>query len=196
MGQIPLRQIYSGDKEKFDAFKSSLMFDMHCCLPCVVQEFDRETMTVSAQPTIRERIVGESGQIQYTNYPLLINVPVVQYGNKNLRLSFPIEKGDECLVIFSDLSIDNWWISGDIQNPVEQRRHDLSDGFAIFGIMNQERMKEYNGNFEPPKDGLSLCDTESGVGITVTDGDVLLTGFVKGALGSYSLNGLLDLIYG
>lgn len=46
-------------------------------------------------------------------------------------MKFPIIPGDECLVVFSDLSIDNFWLNGNVQNPVESRRHDLSDGIAI-----------------------------------------------------------------
>ena len=33
--------------------------------------------------------------------------------------------------------MDAWWQSGGIQNQVESRRHDLSDGFAIVGFRSQ-----------------------------------------------------------
>ena len=195
LGQVPISQAYAGDKEKFKAFKNDIMFNVHCCLPCIVQSFNRETMTIEAQPVIRERVIGENGQIEYINYPLLINVPVLQYGAKNYCISFPIEEGDECLVFFSDLSIDNWWLNGGVQNPVEQRRHDLSDGFAIFGIMNQEKMKENKFNNEPPVEGLSMFDTKSGAGITVVDGDVKLTVVDGISTKTYSMTDTFNLIW-
>ena len=45
--------------------------------------------------------------------------------------------GDDCLVVFGDCCIDAWWQSGGVQNQVERRRHDLSDGFAIVGFRAQ-----------------------------------------------------------
>lgn len=33
--------------------------------------------------------------------------------------------------------MDAWWQSGGVQNQVERRRHDLSDGFAIVGFRSQ-----------------------------------------------------------
>ena len=133
-------------------------------MPCVVQAYNKEKQTVDCQPLIRDRIIQETGQIQYVQYPLLINVPVVQYTFGSAKLRFPIKEGDECLVIFSDLAIDNWWIEGSIQNPVEQRRHDLSDGFAIFGITNLKKQAELDdevGHPDPPtgpdgKEGIAL----------------------------------------
>ena len=82
-----------------------------------------------------------NGIIKYVQYPLLINIPILFQQVGGYVISFPIKKGDECLVIFSDLSIDNWWLKGNVQNPVEIRRHDLSDGIAIFGLKNQEKLK-------------------------------------------------------
>ena len=58
-------------------------------------------------------------------------MPVVFPGNSGYGIKFPVRKGDEVLVVFSDLSIDNFWKNGGVQNPIESRRHDLSDGIAI-----------------------------------------------------------------
>jgi hypothetical protein len=33
--------------------------------------------------------------------------------------------------------MDAWWQSGGVQNQVERRRHDLSDGFALVGFRSQ-----------------------------------------------------------
>ena len=52
----------------------------------------------------------------------------------------PIKHGDECLVIFGDMCIDSWWELGGVQNQLENRRHDLSDGFAILGVWSQPRV--------------------------------------------------------
>lgn len=108
--------------------------NLRCVLPAIVEEYNYDNQTVTVQPTIREKLKKENGEIYYQQYPLLINVPVIYFGAGTISMFFPIKPGDECLVLFSDLSIDNWWIKGGIQDPVEGRRHDLSDGIAIFGL--------------------------------------------------------------
>lgn len=110
---------------------ADIMFRIRCAIPAIIQSYDPGTNTVEAQPAIRERLVEEDGSIRYLNLPLLINVPVVFPSSGSASITFPIEKGDECLIIFSDLAIDNFWTSGSVQNPIEVRRHDLSDGIAI-----------------------------------------------------------------
>ncbi len=110
---------------------ADIMFRIKCAIPAIIQSYDSGTNTVEAQPAIRERLVEEDGSIRYLSLPLLINVPVAFPSSGSASITFPIKKGDECLIIFSDLAIDNFWTSGSVQNPVEVRRHDLSDGIAI-----------------------------------------------------------------
>lgn len=126
-----LSELYGNDLTERDKLKSDIMFNMRCCIPCIVQFFDYKTGTVECQPAIRERIINQNEEIEYRNIPLLTNVPVVFPSNSEYSITFPLKKGDECLVLFSDLSIDNFWEKGNVQNPIEDRRHDLSDGIAI-----------------------------------------------------------------
>lgn len=107
-----------------------VMFRTRCCIPAIVQSYNQQKNTVECQPAIREKVNLE-GNESYVNMPLLIEVPVAFPGNAEYGIRFPINPGDEVLVVFSDLSIDNFWLYGNVQNPVEGRRHDLSDGIAI-----------------------------------------------------------------
>ena len=84
------------------------------------------------------------------------NVLVAFPSNNEYSVTFPLKTGDECLVFFSDLSIDNFWEKGDVQNPIEDRRHDLSDGIAYpcnLSLVKRRRTK----------DGLLLSSVNSGV---------------------------------
>ena len=66
----------------------------------------------------------------------------------------PIQPGDECLVVFADMCIDAWWQSGGIQNQIDRRRHDLSDGFAICGFKSQPNtVPGYSGSSVQIKSG-------------------------------------------
>ena len=123
---------WSGNEDQiYENIILETMFRTRCSIPCIVQSYNSEQNTVECQPAIREKLISEDATVSYQQIPLLLNVPVVFPGNSFFHLKFPIMPGDECLVVFSDLSIDNFWLNGNVQNPVENRRHDLSDGIAI-----------------------------------------------------------------
>ena len=111
--------------------------NLRVAIPGIIDSFDAATQTVTVQPTIREKIQKEDGSQEWVNLPLLVDVPIIIPRAGNFVLTMPITIGDECLVMFSDLCIDAWFSNGGIQNQIEKRRHDLSDGFAILGCYSQ-----------------------------------------------------------
>ncbi len=134
MISIPERLALQEEAEKkaFDNYD----FDLRVASPGIIQSFDAAKQTVTVQVAIREKIKIE-GQISDAVIPLLVDVPIVIPQAGGYRLTFPIEVGDECLVIFSDTCFDAWYQNGGLQNQMSLRRHDLSDGFAILGIKSQ-----------------------------------------------------------
>jgi hypothetical protein len=56
-------------------------------------------------------------------------------------ITMPIEKDDECLLIFTDTCIDAWYQNGgDDNEQLSGRRHNITDCFALCGIWNQKRL--------------------------------------------------------
>ena len=108
-------------------------------LPGIVESFDPVAMTVSVQPAVKGQVQDESGGAAAVNMPLLVDVPVVFPCGGGFTLTYPIKKGDECLVIFASRCIDGWWQSGGIGGTPDERMHDLSDGIAIVGPRSQAR---------------------------------------------------------
>lgn len=108
-------------------------------IPAIIQSFDPAAQTVTVQPAIREKLCLD-GDESWVNIPLLVDVPVVLPRAGGYVLTLPIKQGDECLVIFGDMCMDGWWQAGGVQNQVECRRHDLSDGFAILGPWSQPKV--------------------------------------------------------
>lgn len=159
----------SGDEQLNEKVINETLFRTRCCIPCIIQKYNPEENTVEAQPAIRERIVMEDNSIKYIQLPLLINVPVMFPETKLGGVKFPLSKGDEVLVVFSDLAIDNFWEKGTVQNPVEVRRHDLSDGMAIPCCISKKSKTEY-GDFLSLKWGNSQIKVFNGQ-ILVTVGD-------------------------
>lgn len=131
MGLVRISGWTGNDNQIYENLINEAMFRTRCCIPCVIQSYDKTKRTVECQPAIREKIINEDGTVQYVNLPILVNVPVAFPSCSSFEIDLPIVSGDECLVLFSDLSIDNFWLKGNVQNPVEVRRHDLSDGIAI-----------------------------------------------------------------
>lgn len=101
--------------------------------PGIIEEFDDDEITASVQPAIKGVVTAADGTSSAENLPLLIHCPVVFQRGGGVTMTFPVKRGDECLVVFSSRCIDAWWQSGGIQIPIDMRMHDLSDGFAIVG---------------------------------------------------------------
>lgn len=119
------------------AFEDRLMQKIRVAAPARVTSVDFEKQTLNAQITIRESVDG-----QLFGIPELLDVPFFILGGGDFSMTFPVKEGDECLVVFADSCIDSWWQNGDVQNPIDERRHDLSDGFALVGFKSQKNRLE------------------------------------------------------
>jgi hypothetical protein len=106
-------------------------------LPAIIESFDANAVTCVAQPAIKAEVRAADGSTRLVALPLLIDCPVVFPRGGGCTLTFPIAKGDECLVVFSSRCIDAWWTAGGVQAQAELRMHDLSDGFCLPGPFSQ-----------------------------------------------------------
>ncbi|WP_142850930.1 Gp138 family membrane-puncturing spike protein [Telmatospirillum sp. J64-1] len=109
-------------------------------LPGIVDSYDHAAQTVAVQPAIAGVIEDDEGRRVAAALPLLVDVPVCFPAGGGFTLTFPVQRGDECIVVFSARCIDAWWQSGGVQPQAERRMHDLSDGMAILGIRSQPRV--------------------------------------------------------
>ena len=113
-------------------------FDMRVASPGIIQSFNATSQTVTVKVALREKI-NLNGNLTWEEIPVLVDVPVFMPRAGNYVLTMPVTAGDECLVIFGDACMDAWWQSGGIQNQIDRRRHDLSDGFALLGVWSQPK---------------------------------------------------------
>ena len=111
--------------------------NLRVAMPGIIQSFDATTQTATVQLALREKIRDLNGNIKQVEFPLLLDVPIVLPRAGAFILTMPVQKGDECLVIFADMCIDAWFIYSGVQNQLEKRRHDLSDAFAVLGCWSQ-----------------------------------------------------------
>jgi len=137
-----MRNVGQRTNNEFELYRrlsDKIKNDIRVAMPGIIQSFDPAEQTVTVQLSLRERIRSGEGEMSHVELPLLPDVPIVIPRAGGFCLTFPIKQGDECLVIFGDMCIDSWWSYGGIQNQIEKRRHDLSDGFAILGVWSQPK---------------------------------------------------------
>ena len=100
-------------------------------IPAIVVDVNFDSQTLSAQPAIQAVVRDKNNNTSNVTLPILINVPIMFPRGGGFAITLPVTAGDEVLIVFSSRCIDSWWQSGGIGAQVEQRMHDLSDGFAI-----------------------------------------------------------------
>jgi hypothetical protein len=131
------REILNDNEESLRLALENMQSNLWTCLPAIIERVDLEKQTIEAQPTIQGQITDEEGKISYVNMPLLVDVPICFPKGGGYAITFPLEIGDEVLVVFSSRCIDGWWQNGGITSAPEFRMHDLSDGFAILAPTSQ-----------------------------------------------------------
>ena len=107
------------------------MKTMFSALPGKIASYDPLKTTAIIEVMMRRR---NDYTEETTDYPALLDVPVMQITGGNGGVNLPVAAGDPCLVIFADRDIDNWFGTGSAQVPNSNRVHSLADGFAIVGF--------------------------------------------------------------
>lgn len=172
---LTLETAYGGEVTTNKMILQRAKADIRVAIPGIITKFDVSTQTVNVQPALMEQTRSpEDGKVESVKLPVLLDVPIVMPRSGGYSLTMPVVPGDECLVIFADMCIDNWWASGGVQTQDELRRHDLSDGFAILGVWSQARkVTGYNTN------RARLVHEGTGAGVEVANGSVELKGEVS-----------------
>lgn len=112
----------------------SRMLDVHVALPGRVESYDPSKQTCEVLPMVRRAIADTEGNTQHEDLPKLPNVPVLFPRSAAFSATWPLAKGDFVLVVFCSSAIGQWRETGEVSNPVDLRRHDLSHAIAIPGI--------------------------------------------------------------
>jgi len=107
---------------------------VHVAIPGRVTAYSASRARASVQPLIRRGYTDEAGERQSERLPVVVDVPVVFPGSGPYSLKFPIGVGDTVLLVFASASLDKWLAIGGEVDPVDDRRHSLSDAIAIPGL--------------------------------------------------------------
>ncbi len=132
-------------KSLLDTFKESTSVEINCHHIGTIQTFDPTTQTATATVNYTRTYFEydpktNSNQPVQINYPQLMMCPVICLGGGSASLTFPIQAGDECLILFNDRSIDNWLQSGNVGPLNSPRLHSISDGIILVGLRNSQKV--------------------------------------------------------
>lgn len=112
------------------ALKDEIFKELRVCLPGKATAVNLDG-TVNVQPSL---MLMDAAKVSY-QYPTLYNVPVLTLQGGGVAVSLPPAVGDSCLVVFSDRCMDSWKVNQGNPAPLPSlRKHDISDGFALFGL--------------------------------------------------------------
>ena len=123
-----------------------------------IMDFDPEskmaTVAINFENVENEKDVDIYKNESYTTSPYVEDLPVI--GN---CFHQPIIPGMSVLCLFNDKNIDKWYYNDTTTQPINDRKHDLSDGFILCGldnVINNSFAKPYW--WEPVPNLPKVCD--------------------------------------
>jgi len=123
-------------KEQFSdvvkAISKSLISELYTCLPGRIESYDPSTKKANVKPLLKRQM--SNGDI--LERPVIVNTPVVFLSSSDSIISIPLKKGDGCLILFSQRSLDTWLDNGGDVLPNDPRQFDLSDAICIPGLFS------------------------------------------------------------
>lgn len=125
-------------------WSKQLKLDLNCHHVGTIQSFDpayqTATITINYSKTFaRSDAVGNISLVT-SNYAPLLECPLICLGGGNGCLTFPIQEGDECFVMFNDRDFDNWYSGSNSSAPATTRLHSFSDAIAVVGLRSKSNV--------------------------------------------------------
>lgn len=188
------RERFESPQEAMLAMLRGWQADLWTALPGIIQSYDPATKTCTVQPTTQALINAANGAKQWINIPLLLDCPVYFPSGGGYTLTFPLQVGDECLVVFASRCIDAWWQSGKVDIQAASRMHDLSDGFVFPGVSSTPKVQpNLSTNAVQLRNNAGTVHVEiAGIAVNVvTPGSISLTAPTINLVGAVSVTGTL-----
>jgi hypothetical protein len=152
--------------------------DIHVSLPGRVEAYYSASQTVDVTPMVTRPMPVLDALPSFDPLPVLPNVRVYFQRSKKFAITYPLEQGDEGLIVFAGWDVAPWLASGDVSDPIDLRNHHPMHAFFIPGICS-------DGNVITPDPGTAAL-VLSGADVRLGAGDasdfVALASLVKAEL--------------
>jgi hypothetical protein len=109
----------------------SALLELHTAIPARVEKFDDAANTVDALPVVKRRVPSRSEGTIAEKLPTIYDVPVAWPGSGSVWAKWQIPKGSTVLLIFNEACIAQWRDTGQVSEPGDLARHDLSYPYAL-----------------------------------------------------------------
>lgn len=118
----------------------NLFNEINTAIPGEIVAFNFLDQTATIKPCIRTVTIDQKGIRTDLDLPEIMRCPVwFPYSTiSGFSLTYPIAPKDQCLIIFSQRSFDNWLEFGSIQSVQEfniPRTHSYNDAIALVGLI-------------------------------------------------------------
>jgi uncharacterized protein len=158
-------------KDVLLTWKKDILVSINCHAVATIQSFNpSDTKFSPARASVTAQInycktfflPTNDGTIPtptYKQYTPLVNVPIITMAGGSSSLTFPINAGDQCIILFNDRSLDEWEQgSASASQPLNSARiHSISDAIALVGFPTLS-------NYSTTHATLSNGTTQVGVG--------------------------------
>ena len=113
--------------------------DLHTAMPAEVISYDHAKNLAVVQPVLKRKYKSEDSAV---DLPTISDVVVCfqRMGAGHLRL--PVNPGDTGQLVFNERSIDGWLQSGGKIDPLDPRKHSLSDAVFYPGLNPNSKAME------------------------------------------------------
>lgn len=122
-----------GMQELLNSATNTALNNLYTAIPCIVVNVrdDLNTQMVDVQPTINQKLVDNTVKER----SVILGVPVIFPASKSSAFTFPIEKGDTGLLVFSMRNLDAWKAGrGYPATPLNAAKFDKGDAIFIPGL--------------------------------------------------------------
>lgn len=131
-------------RDVLEYLQKEINLDLNCHHIGTVQSFDPDNQIANVTINYKKTFLkfNDASGYDSTNvdYPLIVGAPVLCLGGGAGAVTFPIAKGDECLVIFNDRDLDNWFTANATSPTNTLRLHSFADAIILVGIRSQQNV--------------------------------------------------------
>lgn len=154
--------------EEIEKAAQSVVDDLHTLLPAKIKRFDPESCTADVVPYGRY-LTADDEEVEY---PMVANAPVMFPWNAaaNAGMLIPVKEGDDCMVLFSEIELDEWLSGAQSDAPM---RFDQSSAVVIPGLL-----KQGNTLIQQASENDSVIVSAGSTKMTVSDDMVQIDGSV------------------
>ena len=151
-------------QETLEAWKRAIFLELNCHAIATVQSVDTGRQVLTAQMNYGKTFAqaGPNGDViaVQKDYAILVDCPFIIMGGGGASLTFPVAQGDECVIMFNDRDIDNWFAGASRGSVATNRAHSFADAMALVGF-------PLNPVFDPMRALLAFGANGAAVGVEI-----------------------------